>query len=92
MHKNLLIYLAVFVPRNIKTIPLVVSFPFPYCSYKAMFTRLKGLKIEIEHLQLLLEKAKVKLQKDFEVWWSEEATRLQVSWFLHSDYLKAVLY
>ncbi|XP_060101019.1 kinesin-like protein KIF6 [Heteronotia binoei] len=47
-------------------------------SYKTMFTRLKGMKIEIEHLQLLMEKAKVKLQKDFEVWWSEEATNLQI--------------
>ncbi|XP_010213489.1 PREDICTED: kinesin-like protein KIF6 [Tinamus guttatus] len=47
-------------------------------SYKTMFNRLKGLKVEIEHLQLLMEKAKVKLQKDFEVWWSEEATKLQV--------------
>uniref|UniRef100_A0A8C0GWG1 Kinesin-like protein KIF6/9 C-terminal domain-containing protein n=1 Tax=Chelonoidis abingdonii TaxID=106734 RepID=A0A8C0GWG1_CHEAB len=48
-------------------------------NYKTMFNRLKGLKIEIEHLQLLMEKAKVKLQKDFEVWWSEEASNLQVS-------------
>ncbi|XP_035179167.1 kinesin-like protein KIF6 isoform X1 [Oxyura jamaicensis] len=47
-------------------------------SYKTMYNRLKGLKVEIEHLQLLMEKAKVKLQKDFEVWWSEEATNLQV--------------
>ncbi|XP_025053632.1 kinesin-like protein KIF6 isoform X3 [Alligator sinensis] len=46
-------------------------------SYKTMFNRLKGLKIEIEHLQLLMEKAKVKLQKDFEIWWSEEARSLQ---------------
>uniref|UniRef100_A0A8B9P9H3 Kinesin-like protein n=1 Tax=Apteryx owenii TaxID=8824 RepID=A0A8B9P9H3_APTOW len=45
--------------------------------YKTMFNRLKGLKVEIEHLQLLMEKAKVKLQKDFELWWSEEATKLQ---------------
>lgn len=43
-----------------------------------MYNRLKGLKVEIEHLQLLMEKAKVKLQKDFEVWWSEEAANLQV--------------
>nr|XP_047936046.1 kinesin-like protein KIF6 isoform X2 [Anser cygnoides] len=47
-------------------------------SYKTMYNRLKGLKVEIEHLQLLMEKAKVKLQKDFEVWWSEEAANLQV--------------
>lgn len=43
-----------------------------------MFTHLKGLKIEIEHLQLLMEKAKLKLQKDFEAWWSEETVNLQV--------------
>ncbi|XP_069464852.1 kinesin-like protein KIF6 [Ambystoma mexicanum] len=46
-------------------------------NYKTLFNRLKGLKTEIEHLQLLLEKAKVRLQKDFEVWWSQEATNLQ---------------
>ncbi|XP_025030215.1 kinesin-like protein KIF6 [Python bivittatus] len=46
-------------------------------SYKTMFTHLKGLKIEIEHLQLLMEKGKLKLQKDFEVWWSEETRSLQ---------------
>ncbi|XP_041043267.1 kinesin-like protein KIF6 [Carcharodon carcharias] len=47
-------------------------------SYKMTFNRLKALKTEIEHLQHLLEKAKVMMQKDFEVWWSEEAARLQV--------------
>ncbi|NWY50801.1 KIF6 protein, partial [Chionis minor] len=46
-------------------------------SYKTMFNRLKGLKVEIEHLQLLMEKVKMKLQKDFESWWSEEAINLQ---------------
>ncbi|XP_058437397.1 kinesin-like protein KIF6 isoform X3 [Marmota monax] len=46
--------------------------------YKIMFTRLKALKVEIEHLQLLMDKAKVKLQKEFEAWWAEEATHLQV--------------
>uniref|UniRef100_A0A663ETL1 Kinesin-like protein n=1 Tax=Aquila chrysaetos chrysaetos TaxID=223781 RepID=A0A663ETL1_AQUCH len=39
-----------------------------HISYKAMFNRVKGLKIEIEHLQLLIKKVKMKLQKDFEVW------------------------
>ncbi|XP_016079242.1 PREDICTED: kinesin-like protein KIF6 [Miniopterus natalensis] len=47
--------------------------------YKTMFTRLKALKVEIEHLQLLMEKAKVKLQKEFEAWWAEEASSLQVN-------------
>ncbi|XP_037988311.1 kinesin-like protein KIF6 isoform X3 [Motacilla alba alba] len=46
-------------------------------SYKAVYSRFKGLKVEIEHLQLLMEKVKMKLQKDFEVWWSEEAKKLQ---------------
>ncbi|XP_014806055.1 PREDICTED: kinesin-like protein KIF6 isoform X2 [Calidris pugnax] len=46
-------------------------------SYKTMFNRLRGLKVEIEHLQLLMEKVKMKLRKDFEVWWSEEAINLQ---------------
>ncbi|NXX74173.1 KIF6 protein, partial [Urocolius indicus] len=46
-------------------------------SYKTMFNHLKVLKVEIEHLQLLMEKAKMKLQKDFEVWWSEEVINLQ---------------
>uniref|UniRef100_A0A8C6Y613 Kinesin-like protein n=1 Tax=Naja naja TaxID=35670 RepID=A0A8C6Y613_NAJNA len=56
----------------------VIIFSFPFCSYKTMFTHLKGLKIEIEHLQLLMEKAKLKLQKDFEAWWSEETINLEV--------------
>ncbi|KAM5286927.1 kinesin-like protein KIF6 isoform 2-T2 [Hipposideros larvatus] len=47
--------------------------------YKTTFTRLKALKVEIEHLQLLMDKAKVKLQKEFEAWWAEEATSLQVN-------------
>nr|XP_033794532.1 kinesin-like protein KIF6 [Geotrypetes seraphini] len=45
--------------------------------YKALFNRLKGLKTEIEHLQFLLEKAKMKLQKDFEDWWSKQTMSLQ---------------
>uniref|UniRef100_A0A670YDY8 Kinesin-like protein n=1 Tax=Pseudonaja textilis TaxID=8673 RepID=A0A670YDY8_PSETE len=55
-----------------------IVFPNGICFYKTMFTHLKGLKIEIEHLQLLMEKAKLKLQKDFEAWWSEETINLQV--------------
>uniref|UniRef100_G3UHN8 Kinesin-like protein KIF6/9 C-terminal domain-containing protein n=1 Tax=Loxodonta africana TaxID=9785 RepID=G3UHN8_LOXAF len=47
--------------------------------YKTMFTHLKALKVEIEHLQLLMDKAKVKLQKEFEAWWAEEATNLQAN-------------
>ncbi|XP_026800060.3 kinesin-like protein KIF6 isoform X2 [Pangasianodon hypophthalmus] len=47
--------------------------------YKSTFERLKGLKTEIEHLQHLLQKSKIKLQKDFQDWWNQEAARLQQS-------------
>ncbi|KAI1895160.1 hypothetical protein AGOR_G00103440 [Albula goreensis] len=46
-------------------------------SYKNTFGRLKALKTEIEHLQLLLERSKVKLQRDFQEWWMQESARLQ---------------
>uniref|UniRef100_A0A9J8D8L7 Kinesin-like protein n=1 Tax=Cyprinus carpio carpio TaxID=630221 RepID=A0A9J8D8L7_CYPCA len=46
--------------------------------YKIKSGCLKGLKTEIEHLQLLHEKLKVKLQKDFENWWTQEGARLKV--------------
>ncbi|KAK7904500.1 hypothetical protein WMY93_017107 [Mugilogobius chulae] len=48
-------------------------------SYKSTIDRLKALRTEIEHLQLLLERAKVKLQRDFQKWWGEEAFRMQES-------------
>ncbi|XP_049319454.1 kinesin-like protein KIF6 isoform X2 [Astyanax mexicanus] len=46
-------------------------------SYKSTFGRLKGLKTEIEHLQHLLQKSKIRLQRDFQDWWTQEASRLQ---------------
>ncbi|XP_070776779.1 kinesin-like protein KIF6 [Enoplosus armatus] len=48
-------------------------------AYKSTIGRLKALRTEIEHLQLLLERAKVKLQKDFQKWWSQEASSVQES-------------
>ena len=50
-----------------------------YFSYKQHFNQLRGLKTEIEHLQHLLERSKVKLLKDFEIWWAEQAVIAQVS-------------
>lgn len=38
-------------------------------SYKSGFARLKELKAEIEHLQLLLEQSRRRMQQDFEGWW-----------------------
>lgn len=46
--------------------------------YKESFGRLRTLKTEIEHLQHLLEKSKVKLMKDFEIWFAEQAVLNQV--------------
>ena len=48
--------------------------------YKETFNRLRTLKSEIEHLQHLLEKAKVKLMKDFELWWADQMALSQVYW------------
>ncbi|XP_056151323.1 kinesin-like protein KIF6 [Lampris incognitus] len=48
-------------------------------TYKSTFGCLKALRTEIEHLQLLLERAKLKLQKDFQQWWNQETCGLQVS-------------
>lgn len=45
--------------------------------YKESFTRLRTLKTEIEHLQHLLEKSKVRLMKDFEMWWAEQVNMSQ---------------
>ena len=45
--------------------------------YKETFTRLRSLKTEIEHLQHLLEKSKVQMQKDFEAWWNEQSSFTQ---------------
>lgn len=48
--------------------------------FKNIVSCLKALRTEIEHLQLLLERAKVKLQKDFLKWWSQEASSVQVTY------------
>jgi kinesin family protein 6/9 len=48
-------------------------------SFKQMVGDLRQLKTEIEHLQHLLEKAKVKMQKDFEIWWAEQGALIQVT-------------
>ncbi|XP_054470457.1 kinesin-like protein KIF6 [Anoplopoma fimbria] len=48
-------------------------------AYKSTIGCLKALRTEIEHLQLLLERSKVKLQRDFHKWWSQEASSVQES-------------
>ncbi|KAI9159555.1 hypothetical protein H9P43_008895 [Blastocladiella emersonii ATCC 22665] len=47
--------------------------------YKAQFGELKQLKLEIEHMQHLLDKAKLQLNRDFAAWLKEqEAQRMAV--------------
>ena len=41
-----------------------------------LYGRLKDMKTEIEHVQHLLEKAKVQLQKDFDIWWKQQANQV----------------
>ncbi|XP_027027796.2 kinesin-like protein KIF6 isoform X3 [Tachysurus fulvidraco] len=45
--------------------------------YKSTFERLKGLKTEIDHIQHLHQRSKIKLQKEFQDWWTQEAASLQ---------------
>ena len=45
-------------------------------SFKELYGQLKDMKTEIEHVQHLLEKAKVQLQKDFETWWKQQADKV----------------
>ena len=44
--------------------------------FKSTVKRLQQLKPEIEHLQHLLEISRVKLMKDFDVWWSDQEHHL----------------
>ncbi|XP_074548303.1 kinesin-like protein KIF6 [Halichoeres trimaculatus] len=46
-------------------------------AYKSTVGCLKALRTEIEHLQLLLERSKVKIQRDFHKWWIQEASSVQ---------------
>ena len=49
------------------------------CSFKVLYGHLKDMKTEIEHIQHLLEKAKVQLQKDFDVWWKQQANQVRLT-------------
>ena len=53
-----------------------VIFLFSVRSYKHAFNQLKLLKTEIEHTQHLLEKSKLRMQKDFEMWWAKQSELL----------------
>ncbi|XP_060788816.1 kinesin-like protein KIF6 [Neoarius graeffei] len=46
-------------------------------NYRSTFEHLKGLKPEVDHLRHIHEKLKLKLQKDFQDYWTQEAARPQ---------------
>lgn len=60
-------YMRVF-KRAARHLPHICLALQEKASYKAAFTQLRGLKGEIEHLQLLLEQSRKKLQQDFQQW------------------------
>ena len=53
--------------------------PLPTLRFKSHIGDLKALRTEIQHVQLLMERAKVQLQKDFKEWWREETPGPQVT-------------
>ncbi|XP_027857342.1 kinesin-like protein KIF6 isoform X2 [Xiphophorus couchianus] len=48
-------------------------------TYNNNIGHLQALRTETEHLQLLIDRVKVKIRKDFQTWWSQEALNLQES-------------
>uniref|UniRef100_A0A3B5LVH7 Kinesin family member 6 n=1 Tax=Xiphophorus couchianus TaxID=32473 RepID=A0A3B5LVH7_9TELE len=48
-------------------------------TYNNNIGHLQALRTETEHLQLLIDRVKVKIRKDFQTWWSQEALNLQVT-------------
>jgi hypothetical protein len=48
-------------------------------SYKEGFNKLRHLKATIEHMQLLLEKSKLNMQSDFDVWYGENSKEPRVT-------------
>ncbi|PWA16327.1 hypothetical protein CCH79_00004688, partial [Gambusia affinis] len=46
-------------------------------NYNSNLGCLKALNTEIEHLQLLMDRVKFKIQQDFQKWWSQETLSLQ---------------
>jgi len=55
-------------------------------SFKVLYGQLKDMKTEIEHVQHLLEKAKVQMQKDFETWWKQQADKVATVKHTHASF------
>ncbi|XP_039253438.1 kinesin-like protein KIF6 [Styela clava] len=43
--------------------------------YKNSFMKLKAMKAEIDHLHHLLDRTRVQIQRDFDVWWDQQTKR-----------------
>ncbi len=42
--------------------------------FKKLYDALRGMKTEVEHVQHLLQKSKVQIQREFEEWWEKSRT------------------
>ncbi|CAF0834221.1 unnamed protein product [Brachionus calyciflorus] len=58
--------------QNVEYESIRKTMEFEKENYRQNFEKLKNLKTQIEHAQYLIEKSQVKLQKDFENWWTEQ--------------------
>ena len=47
--------------------------------FKELYDKLREMKTEIEHVQHLLQKSKVQIQRDFEEWWKQHSTNRKLS-------------
>ena len=47
--------------------------------FKELYDKLREMNTEIEHVQHLLQKSKVQIQRDFEEWWKQHSTNRKLS-------------
>nr|CCA23637.1 kinesinlike protein KIF6 putative [Albugo laibachii Nc14] len=59
--------------------------------YKKGFNQLSDLKVEIQHLQKLLEMSRIKLQKDFDLWYQKQGKGLLLAEKIANDGVDAAL-
>ena len=57
-----------------------------YFSYRLNFEKLKNLKSQIEHAQHMVEKTGVRLQKDFDIWWTEQCELIEQQKNKYNDF------
>ena len=71
------------INNNNKIIIILFSI---YFSYRLNFEKLKNLKSQIEHAQHMVEKTGVRLQKDFDIWWTEQCELIEQQKNKYNDF------